>query len=91
MLRTKNQTPHPRDIAGGASKLSTRNERPYDSGRSLRLPAIMWTARDSRAVTDILVLDELAAFTGARQLASSRPTTDCCVDWSEIEAKDVVI
>jgi hypothetical protein len=63
----------------------------YDSGLSVRLPAALWTARESRAVTDILVLDGLAASTDARQLVDCWARPGCRLFWSEIETKDVII
>jgi hypothetical protein len=49
----------------------------------------MLTARESRAVTEILELDRLAPLTDARQLVDGR--TGCRVAWSEMVTKDTVM
>jgi len=77
--------------AGGASKLLDSKGATYSSCLSVRLPAALWTARESRAVTDIFVLDGLAASTDARQLVDCWARPGCRPFWSEIETKDVII
>jgi hypothetical protein len=63
----------------------------YDSGLSVRLPAALLTARESRAVTDKLVLDGLAASIDARQLVDCWARPGCRVRWSEMAMKDVIM
>ena len=51
----------------------------------------MLTARESRAVTGILVLDGLTALIDARQLVDGWARPGCRMLWSENETKDVVM
>jgi hypothetical protein len=48
----------------------------------------MLTARESRAVTGVLVLDGLAAPTGERQLVDRWARPGCRMSWKRIETKD---
>jgi hypothetical protein len=89
--RTKNQTPHPRRVRRWGVETSRLEGATYRSCLSVRLPAALWTARESRAVTDIFVLDGLAASTDARQLVDCWARPGCRPFWSEIETKDVII
>ena len=77
--------------AGGASKLSRLEGATYYSGLSVRSPAVMVTARASRAVTHRLLLDGLVASTDARQLVDAWARPGCRMRWSRIETKDVVM
>jgi len=72
----------------GRRKTSRLEGATYCSGLSVRLPAALLTARESRAVTDI-GLDGLAPLTDARQLVDCR--LGCRMAWSEIAEKNTVM
>ena len=71
----------------GRRKTSRLEGATYCSGLSVRLPAALLTARESRAVTDI-ELAGLAPLTDARQLVDCR--LGCRMAWSEIETNTVI-
>ncbi len=73
----------------GVENFLDSKEATYDFGLFVRLPAVMWTARESRAVTCILVLAGLAASTDARQLVDRWARPGCRRPRSEIDAKDL--
>jgi len=89
-VATQHKTKRPTRVVSqvGRRKTSRLEGATYCSGLSVRLPAALLTARESRAVTDI-GLDGLAPLTDARQLVDCR--LGCRMAWSEIAEKNTVM